>query len=410
MKWRSAPLATVAPAATSDVHFEPQDVVWHLTLDQVEPHTGRILEEIHKPFSDAGTSTFVFDSRNVLYSKLRPYLNKVVCPFKPGVATTELVPLRPNPKVLDRRFLAYYLRSQRFLAFASNTVAGVKMPRVIMTKLWEHEVPLPPLSEQRRIVEILDQADALRKKRAEADARAARILPALFYKMFGDPATNPKGWPLVRLGDICRVASGATPRTDVPQYWDGTILWATPRDLSQQDQWIVYETERRISELGLSSCATSLLPEGAVLLSSRAPIGLVAIAGRPLCTNQGFKNLIPGNRVDSWYLFAWCTLRKDYLQSLGRGATFLELSKAIVESVFIPLPPLDLQGKFRDRLVSLENLRRRAFAVSSAVDIVFQSLLHCAFTGYLTARWREAHMSELLAEMEAQAKVLEAVR
>lgn len=209
MKWGAAPLEVVAPAQASDLRFGPDEVVWHLTLDQVEAHTGRILEKLRRPFAEAGTSTFVFDDRNVLYSKLRPYLNKVVCPTEPGVATTELVPLRPDPRILDRNFLAYYLRSQRFLAFASSTVAGVKMPRVIMSKLREHEVPLPPISEQRRIVEILDQADALRKKRAEADAKAARILPALFYKMFGDPATNPKGWPMKALSALGAAAADA---------------------------------------------------------------------------------------------------------------------------------------------------------------------------------------------------------
>jgi len=410
MKWGAAPLEVVAPARGSDRRFKPDELVWHLTLDQIEAHTGRVLEKIQRPFAEAGTSTFVFDNRNVLYSKLRPYLNKVVCPAEPGVATTELVPLRPDPRVLDRNFLAYYLRSPRFLAFASSTVAGVKMPRIIMGKLWEHEIPLPPLSEQRRIVEILDQADALRKKRAEADAKAARILPALFCKMFGDPATNPKGWPVRKLGEVCRVVSGATPRTDRPEYWGGSILWATPKDLSSRNCWVLDQTDRNITEQGLASCATTLLPEGTVLLSSRAPIGLVAIAGRSLCTNQGFKSLVPGNMVDSWYVFAWCKLRADYLQGLGRGATFAEISKDIVESVPIPVPRLELQRAFGSLLVRVYMLHRRSKASQSIFEALFQALLHRAFSGELTARWREAHMKELLAEMEAQSKLLEAVR
>jgi type I restriction enzyme, S subunit len=87
-------------------------------------------------------------------------------------------------------------------------VAGVKMPRIIMAKFWEHHLPLPPLSEQRRIVEILDQADALRRKRTEADAKAERILTAVFYEMFGDPATNPNGLRKQRLGTLISVRSG----------------------------------------------------------------------------------------------------------------------------------------------------------------------------------------------------------
>ncbi len=198
MRWPTVPLKEIAPAQTPNIRFSPDEPVWHLTLDQVESHTGNIVNKKIAPASAAGTSTNVFDDGNVLYSKLRPYLNKVICPTEPGIATTELVPLRPRKDLLDRRYLTYYLRSNHFLGFANVAVAGVKMPRIIMTKFWKHRIPLPPLFEQHRIVEILDQADALRKKRADADAKAARILPALFYKMFGDPATNPKGWQLVK--------------------------------------------------------------------------------------------------------------------------------------------------------------------------------------------------------------------
>ncbi len=227
--------------------FSPDEPVWHLTLDQVESHTGNIVNKKIAPASTAGTSTNVFDDGNVLYSKLRPYLNKVICPTEPGIATTELIPLRPRKDLLDRHYLTYYLRSKHFLGFANVAVAGVKMPRIIMAKFWKHQVPLPPLSEQRRIVEILDQADALRKKRAEADAKAARILPALFYKMFGDPATNPKGWPTKRLGDpqvatinprfSCDNVSADTefsfvPMADVDEIW-GRIVGTQVRTYSE---------------------------------------------------------------------------------------------------------------------------------------------------------------------------------
>lgn len=208
MRWPTVPLKEIAPAQTPNIRFSPNEPTWHLTLDQVESHTGNIVNKKIAPASTAGTSTNVFDDGNVLYSKLRPYLNKVLCPTEPGIATTELVPLKPRKDLLDRRYLTYYLRSNHFLGFANVAVAGVKMPRIIMAKFWKHQVPLPPLSEQQRIVEILDQANALRRKRAEADAKAARILPALFYKMFGNPATNPKGLVKKKLGDLIRVRSG----------------------------------------------------------------------------------------------------------------------------------------------------------------------------------------------------------
>ncbi|MEF1341804.1 restriction endonuclease subunit S, partial [Vibrio rotiferianus] len=144
-----------------------EDNVWQLNLDMIESGSGKVLNKIKAPLSEAGSSTHWFDSRHVLYSKLRPYLNKVVLPDEQGLATTELVPMLPDPEVLDRRYLVHYLRSKQFVSWISDQVAGAKMPRVSMKVFWEHEIPLPPLEEQKRIAAILDKADAIRQKRKQ---------------------------------------------------------------------------------------------------------------------------------------------------------------------------------------------------------------------------------------------------
>jgi type I restriction enzyme S subunit len=118
MKWRRFPLWKVAPPEPSKIQFKPDQDVWLLTLDQIESHTGFILKKRVVPSRQVGNSTFPFDSGNVLYSKLRPYLNKVLWPSEPGIATTELIPLRPHPDILDCAYLTYYLRSNHFLPFA----------------------------------------------------------------------------------------------------------------------------------------------------------------------------------------------------------------------------------------------------------------------------------------------------
>ena len=137
--------------------------------------------------------------------------------------------------------------------------------------------------------------------------------------------------------------------------------------------------------------------------SSRAPIGLVAVAGMPMCTNQGFKNLVCGPDVDPWYLFAWCKIRTTYLQSLGRGATFKEISKRIVESIELPLPPMQRQRRFRSRLMNLTSIHRARIQSARRIANLFRILLGRAFSGSLTASWREAHMDEILQEMERKA-------
>src|SRR5690606_18909183 len=150
---------------------------------------------------------------------------------------------------------------------------------------------------------------------------------SIFLDIFGDPATNPKGWPIEPIENVAEIVSGATPRTDNPKYWDGTIRWVTPKELSDVEGIYIAETERHITEAGLKSCAATILPPGSVLFSSRAPIGHTAICTTSMATNQGFKSFIPKrNRLDAHYLLTWLRLRRHFLEGLGTGATFKEVS------------------------------------------------------------------------------------
>jgi type I restriction enzyme S subunit len=168
------------------------------------------------------------------------------------------------------------------------------------------------------------------------------------------------------LGECCEILSGATPKTTVADYWGGDILWATPADLSHLNGPFIDDTPRRLTAAGLTSCSAVVLPEGSVLLSSRAPIGHVAINTRPMATNQGFKSLVPrAGRVDAKYLYHWLRVNKDYLQSLGNGATFKELSKSVVERIEVPLPALNEQRRIAailDQADALGSKRREILA------------------------------------------------
>jgi type I restriction enzyme S subunit len=143
----------------------------------------------------------------------------------------------------------------------------------------------------------------------------------------------------IRLDKAARVVGGATPRTENSAYWNGDIAWATPKDLSTLDGTHLDSTSRTITSAGLTSCAAEILPPGSVLLSSRAPIGLTAINSIPLATNQGFKSLVPNPTTsDASYLYHWLRAHRTYLEGLGNGATFKEVSKTVVSSVEISIP------------------------------------------------------------------------
>ena len=145
---------------------------------------------------------------------------------------------------------------------------------------------------------------------------------------------------MARLGDICTVVSGTTPSSNVPEYWDGDINWITPAEMTDESG-IIFESQRKITELGVRKSGLSSFPAGTVLLSSRAPIGKVGIAGTEMYCNQGFKNLICSDAIYNKYLYWYLIYKKDYLNSLGRGATFKEISKGIVENIEIALPAME---------------------------------------------------------------------
>ena len=154
--WQTKAIMEVAPEQPSKKRM--QGKVWLLNLDMIESNTGKVIEKVYET-SENTLSVQPFDKGNVLFSKLRPYLNKVVVPDEYGLATTELVPLRPNQEKLHKVFLSYLLRSQQFVTFANKISGGTKMPRMPLAELRKFECILPPMSEQLKFVGITEQAD-----------------------------------------------------------------------------------------------------------------------------------------------------------------------------------------------------------------------------------------------------------
>lgn len=178
----------------------------------------------------------------------------------------------------------------------------------------------------------------------------------------------------VPLGQIAEIVSGATPKTSTAEYWDGEVEWATPADLSKLDGPYISDTSRKLTRAGVRSCSTTILPSGSVLLSSRAPIGHVAINAVPMATNQGFKSLVPGADLDAKYLYRWLKSKTAYLQSLGNGATFKELSKKTAEQIQVPLPPLAEQRRIAAILDHADALRAKRREVMAHLDALTHSL------------------------------------
>jgi type I restriction enzyme S subunit len=179
------------------------------------------------------------------------------------------------------------------------------------------------------------------------------------------------GWKKYKLEDIAEIIGGGTPSTTNPDYWGGEIPWITPRDLASSDERFISRGERGITKKGLQNSSARLLPEGTVLLTTRAPIGYLRIAVNPICTNQGFKSLIPKTHIaDNQFLFYLLKNNIEYLKSIGVGTTFAEISGSTLRQIEFLFPPLCTQRRIAEILSSLDDkieLNRQANATLEAI-------------------------------------------
>ena len=246
----------------------------------------------------------------------------------------------PNDMV-DISFLAYAMEHMNL----SKYFTGATIPHIYFKDYQREEIPLPPLEEQRKIAAVLDKVSDLIAKRRQQLDRLDELVKSRFVEMFGDCDLSKAQTSWMTIKDIGTVASGATPKTEQEEFWGGPYRWITPAEL-EADSGYIFDSVRKLTKAGVESCSLQEMPTGTVLLSSRAPIGKLAIAGNPFYCNQGFKNIICNETIIPRYLYTLLLLNVDYLNSLGRGATFKEISKTIVENICIPVPPLDLQNRF----------------------------------------------------------------
>lgn len=165
----------------------------------------------------------------------------------------------------------------------------------------------------------------------------------------------PSSWAVKTIDDVVEVYNGATPSTADEENYGGDVVWITPKDLSNQQQKFIYQGERNISNKGYESCSTHLLPSNTVLMSSRAPIGLLAIAKTELCTNQGFKSFIPKNDNEATYLYYYIQAHIKQIEQLGTGTTFKEVSREDVLKFPILKPNDELLDTWEERISAIND-------------------------------------------------------
>lgn len=245
-------------------------------------------------------------------------------------------------------FFSLYVETLR-----RKSIGGV-IKYIKLGDITEAKIPIPPLQEQERIVAELDLLTGIIDKQKQQLKELDTLAQSIFYDMFGSPDANEKEWIMKSLAEIGTIVSGSTPSTSDESNWDGDVNWVTPAELGVQ---LFYgETRRKITSKAAKSL--TIMPIGTLLMSSRAPIGKLAITSVPMCCNQGFKNIVCGNNVNNIYLYYCLMLNINSIKAMGRGATFKEVSKQAVSSFEIMLPPMNLQDPFAQKILSIESQKK----------------------------------------------------
>ena len=267
------------------------------------------------------------------------------------IQSQDIAKIDCNESLLDKNFAFYLISSACVKQQLSAAAQQTKIRHTSPDKIKDCTVWIPSLDVQKRIGRILTDIDNKiainRQINDNLEAMAKQLYDYWFvqfdfpneegkpYKSSGEAMVYnerlkreiPVGWQVENLVDFAEIKNGATPSTSDDTNYGGDIVWITPKDLSDQQSKFVYQGERNITKQGLDSCSTSMLPINSVLMSSRAPIGLISIAKHEVCTNQGFKSFIPKNMEDSIYLYYYIKHHIKQIEQLGTGTTFKEISR-----------------------------------------------------------------------------------
>lgn len=290
-------------------------------------------------------------------------------------------------------FFFCYLRVPEIRAYIEDLARGSAQPNLSAGDAAKLMVPVPPIAEQRAIAETLgaldDRIDNLRQTNATLQAIAASLFKSLFVYFDGVPPRDmqeselgliPKGWQMEEIGKLVQCVGGATPSTKDETFWNGGIHhWATPKDLSDLQAPILIATERRITDAGLTRISSALLPAGTLLMSSRAPIGYLAIAAVPVAINQGFIAMLPGGALSPVWLLFWAQANMEAIKQKANGSTFMEISKAAFRPIKVALPPPDALAQFDEvaapMLERIQNNERHIATLAAIRDALLPRLL-----------------------------------
>lgn len=356
----------------------------YIGLENIESNTGQLVNFSETLGDDIKSNKFQFTEEHILYGKLRPYLNKVYLPDFAGVCSTDIIPIKPDSDLLIREFLGYFLRTPEFVSTINTKATGANLPRVSPNALLDVYIPLPPLDTQRKIVAILDKAEATQRLRAEADALTQELQRSAFLEIFGNPVKNEKGWVKKPLREFGEIITGNTPPRERAEYYGNHIEWIKSDNINTPFTYLT-RSEEMLSKQGAD--VGRIAPKGSVLITciagSISCIGNTAIADREVAFNQQINAIVPNKSVNPVFLYHLFRNSQGYIQKFSTHSMKGMISKGVLSSIPLILPPVEIQDSFASIAQQIEEIRNQQHESTYEVSSLLNALMSKAFIGEL---------------------------
>ena len=364
MKWQSYKLKEVGEVVTGNTPPTTQREYYGTQYKFIKPTDMRegqryvpITEEYYSELAYQKYRKSLLPANTPCVVTIGSLGKKMCLTDEPSFTNQAVNAVIPNEN-FDGVFLYYCLRTR--LPYVKQLDSGTTSGRENVSKSSFSNIVIeaPSLAIQKKIASILSAYDNLiesNNKRIKILEQMAENLYKEWFVRFRFPGHEttpfengiPKGWKLKHVSEIGDIIGGGTPSTDNEEYWNGNIPWLSPADLTDYQGVYIDKGANNITELGLAKSSAKMMPKDTVLLSSRAPIGYVALAKNDICTNQGFKSIVCNQSImKPSYLYLYFKLNKSYLQSFASGATFPELSGSMVKKLKVLVPDISLLEKF----------------------------------------------------------------
>ena len=355
---------------TSVPEYWDGDIPW---LSVVDFNTDKkFVAQTEKHITETGlknSSTKMLNPGDIIISA-RGTVGAMAVLTKPMAFNQSCYGVRSIEKHADQNY-SYYLLKDTVAHFLQIAHGGV-FSTITRDTFSAIDILLPPLPEQRVIASVLssldDKIDLLHRQNKTLEAMAE----TLFRQWFVEPCKDglPEGWKEVKIEDIVTVKSGTTPSTKKPEFWDGSINWTSPKDITNLNGLFLFETERKITDLGLKQISSGLLPEGSLLMSSRAPVGALAFAEIPVAINQGYAGIVCDKGISREFVYMWLKINMDYVQSHANGSTFQEISKGTFKALEVQISDKAYFNEFQILVAPVfKKMRNNATQIHSISNI-----------------------------------------